>query len=65
MLVKPNPVTLRVPNPRVEIAKRKVFSQALELIPVANDVAREFYGGDVCEVFQVIYPLTSSWVGLI
>ncbi|MFP3491290.1 MAG: phosphoenolpyruvate carboxylase [Vulcanisaeta sp.] len=57
-------LTLRVPNPRVEVAERKVFSQALELIPVANDVAREFYGRDARAVFQVIYPLTSSWVDL-
>ncbi|WP_069807430.1 phosphoenolpyruvate carboxylase [Vulcanisaeta thermophila] len=53
-------LTLRLPNPWVEVAERKVFVEALELIPTANDVAREFYGRDVNAVFQVILPLTSK-----
>ena len=53
-------LTLRLPNPWVETAERKLFSQALELIPTAHDVAREFYGNDdINGVFQVILPLTS------
>ncbi|BDR92534.1 phosphoenolpyruvate carboxylase [Vulcanisaeta souniana] len=53
-------LTLRLPNPWAETAEKKVFSQALELIPTAYDVAREFYGDDgIKGVFQVILPLTS------
>ncbi|MGC8543363.1 MAG: phosphoenolpyruvate carboxylase, partial [Vulcanisaeta sp.] len=53
-------LTLRLPNPWVETAEKKLFSQALELIPTAHDIAREFYGDDnVNAVFQVILPLTS------
>lgn len=53
-------LTLRLPNPWAETAERKLFSQALELIPTAYDIAREFYGDDnINGVFQVILPLTS------
>ncbi|GAB6947742.1 phosphoenolpyruvate carboxylase [Vulcanisaeta sp. JCM 16161] len=53
-------LTLRLPNPWVETAEKKLFSQALELVPTAYDVAREFYGDDnINGVFQVILPLTS------
>ncbi len=53
-------LTLRLPNPWAETTEKKLFSQALELVPTAYDIAREFYGDDnVNGVFQVILPLTS------
>ncbi|OYT62410.1 MAG: phosphoenolpyruvate carboxylase [Thermofilum sp. ex4484_15] len=54
-------VTYRVPNPEVERAERKGVIEALESIPRAYDVAREFYG-DRCTppIFEVILPLTKS-----
>ena len=57
-------LTLRLPNPRIEVDERKLFAEALELIPTSYDVAREFYGKPVRGIFQVIMPMTSSWVDL-
>lgn len=58
-------ITYRIPNPRVEGAERKVFSETMESIAVSCDVAQRFYGDDVSPIFEVILPLTTSYHELI
>ena len=54
-------LTLRVPNPRVEVAEAKVLAETLESIPRSYDAARAVYGdGTPAPVFEVILPMTSS-----
>ena len=55
-------LTPRLPNPYVEEAEKKVFSETLESIPLAYDVARGFYGRRLENppVFEVILPFTQS-----
>lgn len=53
-------VTLRVPNPEVEKAEAKVLLETLESIPRSFDAAKLFYGRDICPIFEVILPMTSS-----
>ena len=54
-------ITLRVPNPAIEVEMRKLMVEALQGIPTAFDVAREFYGGDPEPPIQeIILPFTSS-----
>jgi phosphoenolpyruvate carboxylase len=53
-------VTLRVPNPEVEKAEAKILLETLESIPRSYDAARLFYERDVCPIFEVILPMTSS-----
>lgn len=53
-------LTLRVPNPTVEIAEAKVLIETLESIPRSYDAARPFYGRDVAPIFEVILPMTTS-----
>ncbi len=54
-------ITLRVPNPAIEVEMRKLMVEALQGIPTAFDVAREFYGGDLEPPIQeIILPFTSS-----
>ena len=53
-------VTLRVPNPEVEKAEAKILLETLESIPRSFDAAKLFYGRDVCPIFEVILPMTSS-----
>ena len=40
-------ITLRVPNPSIEVEMRKLLVEALQGIPTAYDVASEFYEGGV------------------
>ena len=54
-------LTLRVPNPRVERDMRKSMVEALQSVPSAWDMARNFYGeGHVPPIQDVILPLTTS-----
>lgn len=53
-------LTLRVPNPTVEVAEAKVLLETLESIPRSYDAARLFYGRDVAPIFEVILPMTTS-----
>jgi phosphoenolpyruvate carboxylase len=51
-------LTYRLPNPWVEVVEKKVFSEVLESIPLASDVASSFYGCRTAPVFEVVLPLT-------
>ncbi len=54
-------ITLRVPNPAIEMEMRKLMVEALQGITTAFDVAREFYGGDLEPPIQeIILPFTTS-----
>jgi phosphoenolpyruvate carboxylase len=54
-------LTLRVPNPRVEVAEAKVLAETLESIPRSYDAARTVHGDEVpAPIFEVILPMTSS-----
>lgn len=54
-------ITLRVPNPAIELEMRKLLVEALQGIPTAYDVASEFYGRDLEPPIQeVILPFTTS-----
>ncbi len=56
-------LTLRVPNPTVETTEAKILLETLESIPRSFDAARIFYGRDVCPIFEVILPMTTSALG--
>lgn len=59
-------LTLRIPNPTVETAERKLFLETLETIPRHNDVAATFYNDDdYVAVFEVILPFTANHVEMI
>lgn len=53
-------LTLRVPNPSVEIDEAKFMIETLESIPRNFDTARLFYGRDIPPIFEVILPMTTS-----
>ncbi|EZQ01726.1 phosphoenolpyruvate carboxylase [Candidatus Acidianus copahuensis] len=53
-------LTYRLPNPKIEGAERKVFAETMESIPIAYDLAKEFYKGEKIPVFEVILPFTTS-----
>ena len=54
-------ITLRVPNPSIELEMRKLLVEALQGIPIAYDVANEFYEGDLEPPIQeVILPFTTN-----
>jgi phosphoenolpyruvate carboxylase len=53
-------LTYRIPNPRIETAEKKIVVETLQNIPVAYDVASNFYRNDVVPIFEVILPLTTS-----
>lgn len=53
-------LTLRVPNPTIEVAEAKILLETLESIPRSYDAARLFYGRDVAPIFEVILPMTTS-----
>lgn len=53
-------LTLRLPNPSIEVAEKKVFIETLESIPRHNDIARAVYGeGYEKALFEVILPFTT------
>ncbi len=54
-------LTLRVPNPRIELEMRKSMVEALQSVPKAWDVAHEFYGDDIdAPIQEIILPFTTS-----
>ena len=53
-------LTYRIPNPKVEVAERKIVVETLQNIPVGCDVATAFYGKDVVPIFEVILPFTTD-----
>jgi phosphoenolpyruvate carboxylase len=53
-------LTYRIPNPKVEVAERKIVVETLENIPVSCDVATAFYGKEVVPIFEVILPFTTD-----
>jgi phosphoenolpyruvate carboxylase len=53
-------LTYRIPNPRVEVAERKIVVETLENIPVGYDVASTFYKIEVVPIFEVILPFTTD-----
>lgn len=53
-------LTYRIPNPRVEVAERKIVVETLQNIPVGHDVASSFYKKDVTPIFEVILPFTTD-----
>ncbi|MBN2734291.1 MAG: phosphoenolpyruvate carboxylase [Methanomicrobiaceae archaeon] len=57
-------LTLRLPNPEVEQAEAKILIETLESIPRSFDVAKMFYGNDIPPIFEVILPMTTSYVSI-
>lgn len=53
-------LTYRIPNPKIEVAERKVVVESLQNIPVSHDVASLFYKKDTSPIFEVILPFTTS-----
>ena len=53
-------LTVRLPNPTIDKAEAKVFTETLESIPRSFDAAKAFYGDDLPPIFEVVLPMTSS-----
>jgi len=53
-------LTYRIPNPKVEVAERKIVVETLQNIPVGHDVATTFYEKEVIPIFEVILPFTTD-----
>jgi phosphoenolpyruvate carboxylase len=53
-------LTYRIPNPKVEVAERKIVVETLQNIAVSSDVASAFYKFDVAPIFEVILPFTTD-----
>jgi phosphoenolpyruvate carboxylase len=53
-------LTYRIPNPRVEVAERKIVVETLQNIAVSSDVASAFYKTEVAPIFEVILPFTTD-----
>jgi len=53
-------LTYRIPNPRVEVAEKKIVVETLENIPISCDVASTFYKKEVIPIFEVILPFTTN-----
>jgi phosphoenolpyruvate carboxylase len=53
-------LTYRIPNPRVEVAERKIVVETLQNIAVSSDVASVFYKAEVAPIFEVILPYTTD-----
>jgi phosphoenolpyruvate carboxylase len=59
-------LTLRLPNPLIEVSEKKIFLETLESIPKHNDVASSFYNKyPTISIFEVILPFTVSHVDLV
>lgn len=57
-------LTLRLPNPEVERAEAKILLETLESIPRSFDLAKLFYGNETAPIFEVILPMTTSYVSV-
>jgi len=53
-------LTYRIPNPRIEVAERKIVTQTLQTIPLSADVASLFHKRKTIPVFEVILPFTTT-----
>ncbi len=53
-------LTLRIPNPAVEMNEAKVLIETLESIPRSFDVSRQFYSNGTAPIFEVVLPMTGS-----
>ena len=53
-------LTYRIPNPKVELAERKILVETLQNVTVGHDVASSFYYKDVTPIFEVILPFTTD-----
>lgn len=53
-------ITLRVPNPSIEVPEAKILLETLESIPRSYDAADFLYGDNVAPIFEVILPMTTS-----
>ena len=53
-------LTYRIPNPRVEVAERKIVVETLQNIAVSSDVASAFYKSEIAPIFEVILPFTTD-----
>ncbi len=53
-------LTLRVPNPSVEIVEAKILLETLESIPRSFDAAKMFFKDDLPPIFEVILPMVTS-----
>jgi phosphoenolpyruvate carboxylase len=58
-------LTYRIPNPRVEVAERKIVVETLQNIAVSYDVASAFYKEGVTPIFEVILPFTTDGAELL
>ncbi|WP_347403371.1 phosphoenolpyruvate carboxylase [Methanogenium sp. S4BF] len=57
-------LTLRLPNPEVERAEAKILLETLESIPRSFDLAHLFYKNGTAPIFEVILPMTTSYVSI-
>jgi len=53
-------LTYRIPNPKIEVAEKKIIVETLQNIPVASDVASMVYKREVAPIFEVILPFTTE-----
>jgi len=53
-------LTLRIPNPSVELAEAKILLETLESIPRSFDAANLFFKDDLPPIFEVILPMVTS-----
>src|SRR5439155_7650364 len=53
-------LTYRIPNPKIEVAERKIVTETLQTIPLSADVCSVFYDRRTIPVFEVILPFTTS-----
>ncbi len=53
-------LTLRVPNPEIEVTEAKILLETLESIPRSYDAAHVIYNDDIAPIFEVIQPQTLS-----
>jgi len=58
-------LTYRIPNPRIEVAERKIVTETLQSIPLSADVCSVFYERQAVPVFEVILPFSTSGKELI
>lgn len=53
-------LTYRIPNPRIEVAEKKIVVETLWNVSVASDVASAFYGSERVPIFEMILPFTTD-----
>ncbi len=58
-------LTYRIPNPKIEVAERKIVTETLQTIPLSADVCSVFYNRKAVPVFEVILPFTTSGMELV